>query len=178
MESNKIPESITKDPGRLGEMMTVPPEDFRKASDVVKSAFKIIAELNQDIKEFTKIPESTLAIIHDAQKSYNDISDTINSLVSKFPKIDIPSIAPIDFRQNEIVIPPRIDPEKNEWKRHDESLKVQNSILKIQTGILEEQQSNSKLSNKIFYLSIAGIIISVISVVVTAAGILSDKAAK
>lgn len=123
---------------------------------------------NPDIK----IPESTLNAIREAQESYKRVAETITNLVPKLPKIDIPKFQLPEittFEDREFVLPPNPDVirEENAWERHKEILDIQNSLLKIQSEVLEEQKSNTKLTQWVLKLTIAGIAIAIISLVVS-----------
>ena len=122
-----------------------------------------------DEKLDIKIPESTLNAIREAQESYKRVAETIKDIVPKLPNIDIPKFqlpeVPKFLEEGEFTLPPSPDiiREENAWERHKEILDIQNSLLKIQSEVLEEQKSNTKLTQWVLRLTIFGIIIAVIS---------------
>lgn len=115
-----------------------------------------------------KIPESTLRLIEDAQETYKKLTDNIAKSIPKFPEIKIPSFQ-IPFpeeRKIKLYPPPDVVREQNTWKRHQEILNVQSAVLEIQTKILREQKSTTRLTLWILSLSIAGIMISIVSIII------------
>ncbi|MCX6812783.1 MAG: hypothetical protein NTW79_04200 [Candidatus Berkelbacteria bacterium] len=122
---------------------------------------------NENEKPIYELPESTIRIIEEAQKSYKRLAGSIANMASilpKFPKIDIPKFQIPEPQEWKFVPPPNYDliHEQNEWKRHKEILDVQNAVIEIQTGILKEQKSTSKLTLFIFILTIIGILVTIV----------------
>ena len=124
---------------------------------------------NEEEKLDIKIPESTIRAMKEAQASYGRVAETLANIIPKLPKIKIPTLQlPEIPTLGGIELPPNpnIVREQNAWKRHKEILDIQNSQLKIQSEVLEEQKSNTKLTYWVLVLSIVGIIIAIISLIV------------
>lgn len=116
---------------------------------------------NENKKLNIEIPESTLRIVKEAQESYRRLAKNIANIIPKLPKIDIPKFQLPEIKTfDEIKLPPNYDivREQNAWERHKEVLDVENAVLGIQTEILKEQ----KLTQWILFLTILGIIVTVL----------------
>ena len=112
-----------------------------------------------------EIPESTLRTVKEAQESYKRLAENIANIIPKLPKIDIPKFQLPEIKTfEEIKLPPDLDivREQNSWERHKEILDVENAVLGIQTEILKEQKSTTKLTQWILFLTILGIIATVL----------------
>jgi hypothetical protein len=121
-----------------------------------------------------QIPESTLRAMREAQESYRKIAEMIEGIIPKLPKIDIPKfqlpeITKFSEEQQELTLPPNPDVvrEENTWERHKETLDVQHSLLGIQSEVLEEQKSNTKLTKWVLGISVAGTLTAAVSLVVS-----------
>ena len=120
---------------------------------------------NENKKLNVEIPESTLRIVKEAQESYKRLAENIANIIPKLPKIDIPKFQLPEIKTfEEIKLPPNLDivREQNAWERHKEILDVENAVLGIQTEILKEQKSTTKLTQWILFLTILGIIATVL----------------
>ena len=120
---------------------------------------------NENRKLNIEIPESTLRIVKEAQESYKRLAENIANIIPKLPKIDIPKFQLPEIKTfEEIKLPPNLDivREQNAWERHKEILDVENAVLGIQTEILKEQKSTTKLTQWILFLTILGIIATVL----------------
>ena len=120
---------------------------------------------NENKKLNVEIPESTLRIVKEAQESYKRLAENIANIIPKLPKIDIPKFQLPEIKTfEEIKLPPNLDivREQNAWERHKEILDVENALLGIQTEILKEQKSTTKLTQWILFLTILGIIATVL----------------
>ena len=120
---------------------------------------------NENKKLNIEIPESTLRIVKEAQESYKRLAENIANIIPKLPKIDIPKFQLPEIKTfEEIKLPPNLDivREQNAWERHKEILDVENAVLGIQTEILKEQKSTTKLTQWILFLTILGIIATVL----------------
>ena len=120
---------------------------------------------NENKKLNIEIPESTLRIVKEAQESYKRLAENIANIIPKLPKIDIPKFQLPEIKTfDEIKLPPNLDivREQNAWERHKEILDVENAVLGIQTEILKEQKSTTKLTQWILFLTILGIIATVL----------------
>ena len=120
---------------------------------------------NENKKLNIGIPESTLRVVKEAQESYKRLAENIANIIPKLPKIDIPKFQLPEIRTfDEIELPPNPDIicEQNAWERHKEILDVENAVLGIQTEILKEQKSTTKLTQWILFLTILGIIVTVL----------------
>lgn len=119
-----------------------------------------------------QISESTLRAIKDAQESYKRIAENIANIVSKLPKFDFSKFElPKFYEPENFEIPTIVNHdvirEQNSWERHKEILDVQNSLLGVQSELLQEQKSNTKLTQWVFALTITGTLIALISLVVS-----------
>lgn len=120
---------------------------------------------NENKKLNIEIPESTLRIVKEAQESYKRLAENIANIIPKLPKIDIQKFQLPEIKTfDEIKLPPNLDivREQNAWERHKEILDVENAVLGIQTEILKEQKSTTKLTQWILFLTILGIIATVL----------------
>lgn len=116
-----------------------------------------------------KIPESTLKSIKEAQDSYRKIAENLADIIPKFPKIDLPKFELPKILSHEdlpTLISPDVVREQNSWERHKEMIDIQNALLGVQSQLLNDQKSNSRLSKWIFILSIVGTVISIVSLIV------------
>lgn len=103
-----------------------------------------------------------------AEETYKRVSDTLRSIAQKFPKIEIPSPRSAYFKEKYKYIKPSIIiQEENNWKRHNRLLDTLYASLKIQDGILGQQKSTAKLTKWILGLAVVGIIIALVSLLVT-----------
>ena len=115
---------------------------------------------NKSEKFNIKLPESTLQIIKEAQESYNRFTKNISDIIPKIPKIDIPKIRLPELKNFDNIkfpLDPDITREQNAWERHKQILDVENAVLGVQTEILKEQKSTTKLTKLILFLTILGI---------------------
>jgi hypothetical protein len=106
-------------------------------------------------------------IIENINNSKNHIISTINNIrESMKQKIKIPVMNLDDYKLPEIskISSPLVIQEKNNWKRHEETIKIQENVLKIQENILKEQKSTSIMTLIILILTIVSIIVSIIAV--------------
>lgn len=112
---------------------------------------------NENKKLNIEIPEATLRIVKEAQESYRRLAENIANII---PKLQLPKIKTFD----KIELPPNPDimREQNAWERHKEVLDVENAVLGIQTEILKEQKSTTKLTRVILFFTILGIIITIL----------------
>jgi len=120
---------------------------------------------NKSEKFNIKLPESTLQIIKEAQESYNRFTKNISDIIPKIPKIDIPKIKLPELKNFDNIkfpLDPDITREQNAWERHKQILDVENAVLGVQTEILKEQKSTTKLTKLILFLTILGIIITLV----------------
>jgi len=120
---------------------------------------------NENKKLNIEIPESTLRIVKEAQESYRRLAENIANIIPKLPKIDILKFQLPEIKTfEEIKLPPNLDivREQNAWERHKEILDVENAVLGIQTEILKEQKSTTKSTQWILFLTILGIIATVL----------------
>jgi len=120
---------------------------------------------NKSEKFNIKLPESTLQIIKEAQESYNRFTKNISDIIPKIPKIDIPKIQLPELKNFDNIkfpLDPDITREQNAWERHKQILDVENAVLGVQTEILKEQKSTTKLTKLILFLTILGIIITLV----------------
>lgn len=118
---------------------------------------------NKSEKFNIKLPESTLQIIKEAQESYNRFNKNISDIIPKIPKIDIPKFQLPElknFDNIELPLDSNVIREQNAWGRHKQVLDVENAVLGVQTEILKEQKSTTKLTKWILFLTILGIIIT------------------
>lgn len=118
---------------------------------------------NKNKKLNIEIPESALRVVKEAQGSYKRLAENIANIILKLPKIDIPKFQLPEIKTfDEIKLPPNPDivREQNTWERHKEVLDVENAVLGIQTEILKEQKSTTKLTKWILFLAILGIIVT------------------
>ncbi|MCX6809542.1 MAG: hypothetical protein NTZ65_02235 [Candidatus Berkelbacteria bacterium] len=127
---------------------------------------------NENQKPIHKLPESTIRIMEEAQKSYKRLAGSIANMASilpKFPKIDISKFQILDQQEREIVPPLNYDlmHEQNEWKRHIEILDVQNVVVETLSGILKEQKSTTKLTLCLKKLTWAILILTMLGIVAT-----------
>ena len=113
-----------------------------------------------------KIPDSILNSIKESQESYKKFHDNIQNIISKLPEIDIHKLEVPFFKNKEFILPPNIDVihEENAWKRHKQTLDMQNDLLVVQEKILKEQQSTSKMTFLIIVLTILGIGVTILSI--------------
>lgn len=120
---------------------------------------------NENKKLNIEIPESTIGIVKEARESYKRLAENIANIIPKLPKIDIPKLKLPEIKTfDKIELPPNQDivREQDAWERHKEVLDVENAVLGIQTEILKEQKSTTKLTQIILFLTILGIIITVL----------------
>lgn len=120
---------------------------------------------NESKKLNIEIPKSTLRIMKETQESYKRLAENIANIIPKLPKIDIPKFQLPEIKTfDEIKLPPNLDivREQNEWERHKEILDVENAVLGIQVEILKEQKSTTRLTQWILFLTILGIIATVL----------------
>jgi len=113
---------------------------------------------NKDIQ----ILDSTLQVIKDAQESYKNIAENIANMLPSMPKFDLPKL--FDVEKFDIgMISPDIVRERNSWERHKEVLNVQNAVLGVQSKLLKEQKTNTKLTEWVLILTVAIVLISLVS---------------
>ena len=107
-----------------------------------------------------KLPDSMLDSIKEAQETYKKLQDNIKSIIPKIPKIDVSYI-----KDREFFLPPSMDvvQEENNWKRHNEVLETQNTLLSVLKEILKEQQSGSRMTKLIIGLTVLGILATIFS---------------
>jgi hypothetical protein len=113
-----------------------------------------------------KLPESVINSIKEAQETYKKLQENIKNIIPKIPKIDlsIPNFENLYPKNIDFIMPKSMDvvQEENNWERHNELLKTQNTVVNVLKKILEEQHSTSKMTKLIIGLTIAGIVITVI----------------
>lgn len=109
------------------------------------------------MKDDEKLKKTFIAM----QKSSESILKTSENIQKSMPKIqipkfhlEIPDISKIE--SSEVIL------ERNSWQRHEELMNIQDTVLKIQDGILSEQKSTSKMTHYILILTIISVVISVI----------------
>lgn len=116
-------------------------------------------------QEKLKLPQSVIQAAEEARKSYELISKNISNTISILPKIDLPdykipkAIKGLDTSGIPINDVMR---DRDAWKRHKEILDIENSLLIIQKETLKEQKSTTKLTQWILFLTVIGIIITLI----------------
>ena len=99
-----------------------------------------------------QILDSTLQVIKDAQESYKNIAENIANMLPSMPKFDLPKL--FDVEKFDIgMISPDIVRERNSWERHKEVLNVQNAVLGVQSKLLKEQKTNTKLTEWVLILT-------------------------
>ena len=126
----------------------------------------------KDKNSHIQISESTLRAIKDAQESYKRIAENIASIIPKLPKFDFPKFElPKLYEPENLKIPAIVNPdvirEQNSWERHKEVLDVQNALLGVQSELLQEQKTNTKLTQWVFVLTITGTSVALISLVIS-----------
>ena len=126
----------------------------------------------KDKNSHIQISESTLRAIKDARESYKRIAENIASIISKLPKFDFPKFElPKLYEPENLEIPAIVNPdvirEQNSWERHKEILDIQNAFLGVQSELLQEQKANTKLTQWVFVLTTVGILVALISLVIS-----------
>ena len=119
-----------------------------------------------------KIPEFTLNAMKEAQESYRKIAENLAAIIPKFPNIDLPRFELpkiMTYEDLPTIVSPEVIKEQNEWERHKEMLDIQNSLLGVQSQLLDDQKANSKLSKWIFILTIIGTLVAIASLVISIA---------
>ncbi|MFP4539380.1 MAG: hypothetical protein ACLFNN_00405 [Candidatus Paceibacterota bacterium] len=115
-----------------------------------------------------QIPENTLRLIKEAQESYRHLAKNLANIVPKIPKFDLPKVSDIPdiLKEREPIefINPDMTREQNAWKRHKEIIDIQNALLGVQSKLLDEQKSNTKLTKVVIVPSALAVIISVIAI--------------
>ena len=117
-------------------------------------------------KQEIKIPESTLRSIKEARETFKKLQDNIKSIV---PKINIPKFDPPSFENIKLTPPVNMDvvQGENNWIRHNEILKTQNTLLNVLKEILSEQQSTSKMTKTIIWLTVGLFFLTIITIIAT-----------
>jgi hypothetical protein len=102
--------------------------------------------------------------IQESVESYQRIADTFSSIVPNLPEVKLPE-------KNDCVIPVGINPalmtDQNNWERHSELLEVQHSNLKVLELLLSEQRDGSKITKRVFWLTIASVAIAAVGLVIS-----------
>lgn len=96
------------------------------------------------------------------QKSSESIRQTFENIQKSMPKIKIPEFH-FDIPDLSKIESSDVIKERNNWERHEELMNIQDTVLKIQDGILNEQKSTSKMTLYILILTIISVGISIIA---------------
>ena len=96
------------------------------------------------------------------QKSSESIRQTFENIKKSMPKFTIPEFH-FDIPDISKIESPEVIKERNNWERHEELMSIQDTVLKIQDGILNEQKSTSKMTLYILILTIISGCISVLA---------------
>lgn len=120
--------------------------------------------MKEDQENITpSISENTLRSIEEAQGAYKRIAENLASIIPKLPKFDLPQIPQFEEREPIEIINPNVVREQNAWERHKEVIDIQNALLGVQSKLLDEQKSNARLTKVVIGLSVATIVIALIS---------------
>jgi hypothetical protein len=90
------------------------------------------------------------------------ISKTLQNLIPKIPTLNIPIIK-IPKLKN--IQSPEVIKERNNWERHTELMNIQDSVLKVQEKILDEQKSTSKMTFVILILAILTLFATILTII-------------
>lgn len=105
----------------------------------------------------------------DAAKSVQAFAPVLSNVLKQ--QVAIESLAET-LKPREISIPVMIDPaitnERNEQKRHKETLLVQTEIAKSQQNMLEDQRAGAKVNITVLWVTSVGVVISFIALVLSA----------
>lgn len=106
--------------------------------------------------EEPKIPQTVRDAIISAHAAQDRAEESLKSVLPKFDFLKNIKIPTFNFPEPiEIEIPtaPHVIQEQNAWERHEETLKIQTSILNVQNEILKDQKSNKKWSTLSLFFS-------------------------
>jgi hypothetical protein len=96
------------------------------------------------------------------KEAYEKLTNTFQNLAPKIPTLNIPKIKLPKLKN---IKSPIVIQEQNNWERHAELIGIQDSILKIQGKILEEQKSTSKMTLIIIILTILSLISTILTLI-------------